>query len=114
MFTVYDSGSPAEMNGWFDPYFNTIEDAQAFAMRWLGEYYDQRTMGNFIVDQPYDYNGLGDTIEIRQEKDDKTLIMELKSALEATLAYIDALPVDLELPSMPGFDRDWVESLIEF
>lgn len=40
-------------------------------------------------------------------------VEELKDALRATLEWIDAVPSDAVLPSMPGFDRDWVESLIE-
>lgn len=33
--------------------------------------------------------------------------------LRATLEYIDAIPKDIELPAMPGFDRDYVESVID-
>lgn len=28
------------------------------------------------------------------------------------LEYIDALPKDIQLPAMPGFDRDWAETII--
>lgn len=41
-----------------------------------------------------------------------TYVDELKQALGATLDYIDALPDTLTLPAMPGFDRDWVDSLL--
>jgi len=42
----------------------------------------------------------------------KTQIAELRDALIAALEWIDAVPSDTELPAMPGFDRDYVDSLI--
>lgn len=33
-------------------------------------------------------------------------------ALRECLNWIDGVPADTPLPAMPGFDRDWVESLI--
>jgi uncharacterized FlaG/YvyC family protein len=39
----------------------------------------------------------------------KDLIEVAKAALE----YIDAIPKDIELPSMPGFSRDWADAVIE-
>lgn len=42
----------------------------------------------------------------------KTQITELRDALIAALEWIDAVPSDTELPTMPGFDRDYVDSLI--
>lgn len=36
---------------------------------------------------------------------------ELVEALDATLTWIDAVPSETALPTMPGFDRDWVESV---
>lgn len=38
---------------------------------------------------------------------------ELLWALKACLEWIDAIPEEVELPAMPGFDRDWVESVID-
>lgn len=38
---------------------------------------------------------------------------EVRDALRAALEWIDALPADLALPAMPGFDRDWVEGVLE-
>ena len=32
-------------------------------------------------------------------------------ALRKTLDWIDSVPSETPLPAMPGFDRDWVESL---
>lgn len=37
---------------------------------------------------------------------------ELFDALTAALDWIDAVPSDIELPTMPGFDRDQVDALI--
>lgn len=33
-------------------------------------------------------------------------------ALRHALDWIDSIPSELPLPAMPGFDRDWVESMI--
>ena len=30
----------------------------------------------------------------------------------AALDWIDAVPRDIQLPAMPGFDRDWAEGVI--
>lgn len=40
-------------------------------------------------------------------------IAELRSALMAALDWIDTVPSDTVLPTMPGFDRDQVNQLIE-
>ena len=39
---------------------------------------------------------------------------ELQSALGAALEWIDAIPAELadKLSTMPGFDRDWADSLL--
>lgn len=42
-------------------------------------------------------------------KTEQELLWSLKAALE----WIDAVPENIQLPAMPGFDRDWVESLID-
>lgn len=48
------------------------------------------------------------------EKNDQINQDEVKSVARAALDYIDALPKDVvaELPAMPGFDRDWAESVL--
>lgn len=38
---------------------------------------------------------------------------ELLYWLQAALEWIDAVPSDTQLPAMPGFDRDVVDSLID-
>jgi hypothetical protein len=37
----------------------------------------------------------------------------LKQALRWALEWIDAVPDDVMLPGMPGFDRDYVNGLLE-
>lgn len=39
-------------------------------------------------------------------------LQELTQLGRAMLGWIDAVPADVELPAMPGFDRDWAESLL--
>jgi hypothetical protein len=34
------------------------------------------------------------------------------AALRTSLKFIDSVPSDAPLPAMPGFDRDWMESMI--
>lgn len=36
----------------------------------------------------------------------------LREALTMALQWIDALPPDIQLPTMPGFDRDSVDDLL--
>ncbi|MFP7606846.1 hypothetical protein [Serratia quinivorans] len=45
----------------------------------------------------------------------QTLTTELLSVVRAMRDYIDALPSDVvaSLPTMPGFDRDWADEVIE-
>jgi len=38
---------------------------------------------------------------------------ELLKGLEAALEWIDAVPKSVVLPTMPGFDRDWVNDVVE-
>lgn len=40
-------------------------------------------------------------------------LIKLQEALSWTLEYIDAIPKEVVLPTMPGFDRDYVNSLLE-
>ena len=43
----------------------------------------------------------------------KELIKELLKVAEYALEYIDAIPKEVELPVMPGFDRDWADGVID-
>jgi hypothetical protein len=36
-----------------------------------------------------------------------------REALQAALAWIDAVPPETQLPAMPGFDRDWANGVLE-
>jgi hypothetical protein len=46
-------------------------------------------------------------------KDAIQRIKLLEEALALTLEWIDAVPDDTPLPAMPGFDRDWVDAVVE-
>ncbi|HEJ7052556.1 TPA: hypothetical protein SMF43_001501 [Serratia marcescens] len=37
---------------------------------------------------------------------------QLLEALQAAMEWIDAVPQDIQLPTMPGFNRDWVDGII--
>lgn len=37
---------------------------------------------------------------------------DLLKVAQAALEYIDALPKDIQLPAMPGFDRDWANGVL--
>jgi hypothetical protein len=38
---------------------------------------------------------------------------ELKEVALAMIEWIDAVPDDVQLPAMPGFDRDWAEEILD-
>ena len=38
-------------------------------------------------------------------------ILELSRVCDSAFEYIDALPEDIVLTSMPGFDRDWADTV---
>ncbi len=42
---------------------------------------------------------------------DRELVQEVLYLLEAQKEWIDAVPKQLVLPAMPGFDRDWAEGV---
>lgn len=49
----------------------------------------------------------------RSTKQDALPYRELQCVARAALEYIDALPEDLVLQAMPGFDRDWADSTLK-
>tara|TARA_R110000782_G_scaffold178652_1_gene269486 strand:+ start:2915 stop:3121 length:207 start_codon:yes stop_codon:yes gene_type:complete len=51
----------------------------------------------------------------RLAQENKRLENQLKNTLEvanAMLEWIDAVPSNVALPSMPGFDRDWCDNIL--
>lgn len=73
MFQVFDNGKPADCwnqkslgdgeNGWTTSAFDTLDDAQEYATRYLGIYNPGRSLE---VGEKYDYSGYGDILEIRE------------------------------------------------
>jgi len=43
----------------------------------------------------------------------KTKEEELREVARAMRDWIDAVPTHVQLPTMPGFDRDWADSIID-
>lgn len=39
--------------------------------------------------------------------------LELADVAESMRDWIDSVPKDIELPVMPGFDRDWADRVID-
>lgn len=44
---------------------------------------------------------------------DVSKLSQLLEVVGAMQAWIDAVPADLPLPTMPGYDRDWADSVIQ-
>lgn len=70
-YAVYDNGKPASrtgypqitnINDWNTHRFSSIEDAVQYAHDWLGAW-----SLPLKVNEPYDYSGYGDFIEIKRE-----------------------------------------------
>jgi len=43
---------------------------------------------------------------------ERDLMRQLIEVAQAALEWIDAVPANIELPAMPGFDRDWADEVI--
>lgn len=71
MFQVLDNGRPADMiehpilknHMWATSIFNTFDEAQIYAQCWLGIF---RACAPYKPNTKTKYNGMGDTIEIRE------------------------------------------------
>lgn len=70
MFQVFDNNKPADCHhhgvhkSWDNSKFNTFDEAQEYARKWLGQ-----VAGDLVpeeVNEKIDYSGYGDTIEIRE------------------------------------------------
>lgn len=74
-YQVFDGGKPADCNyhnthdSWDNSVFNTFEEAQVYARKWLGPHYGGSEDGLdgycLRVNTPWDYSDFGDLIEIR-------------------------------------------------
>lgn len=57
---------------------------------------------------------LDDTMAaIENSAGQQDICAELRKALAQALEWIDAVPRDTPLPAMPGFDRDYVDELLD-
>ena len=69
-FIVLDNGKPAQTRfhkvdrSWNNCLFTTFEDAERYAISWLGVY--NPSFGTLELNVPYDYSGYGDMIEIKE------------------------------------------------
>lgn len=71
MFQVFDNGKPADEDGfpklkehgWETSKFETFAEAEKYALHWLGQWAPEP--GVLQLNIPYDYNGYGDTILIK-------------------------------------------------
>ncbi len=69
---VFDNGKPASMAGflelrhscWATHEFDTYGQALKYAQQWLGEWWDEDL--DIEPNEPTDYSGYGDMIEIRK------------------------------------------------
>ena len=68
----------------------------------------------FALDNGYSHGDYADTMSKAAEELDSAdrKIKQLRAALRWSLEWIDAVPTELALPVMPGFDRDFAEGLI--
>lgn len=63
--------------------------------------------GQFIRQNPH-YVPLGQRYAALEK-----VCENLEKALNAALEWIDAVPKDTPLPTMPGVDRDWINSSLD-
>ncbi len=72
-FAVYDNGKPAkypECNvhpSWDNNSFDSFEKAIEYTSTWLGMLGEDFIYPTIKLNEPYDYSGYGDLIEIRAE-----------------------------------------------
>lgn len=75
MFQAFEDNKPADWSGlpslkgipcWKNSVFETFEEAHAYALSWLGAYGEGVGLR---LNEPWDYNGYGSMIEIREVKE---------------------------------------------
>lgn len=78
----------------------------------IGQHWNNKSLKHIEVTFGQDGECICDTV---YNPSDASLIAaapDLLEALQAAMDYIDAIPKDIALPAMPGFDRDWVDGVI--
>lgn len=76
IYQVLDTGRPADsfhtsVKGklWANSLFNSLVDAEQYVIEWLGGYGAPHILKE-CLNNPVDYSGYGDTIEIREVRED--------------------------------------------
>jgi hypothetical protein len=70
MYQVLENGKPCDCNhhkvhsSWNKSSYSTFEEAQEYAMKWLGEYAPPK--GTLKLNTAYHYTGSDDYIEIKE------------------------------------------------
>lgn len=76
MYVVYDNGRPADCwnhsvhSSWNKSFYTSHQEALIYARKWLGPVggsSDGQDGVYLYLNEPYDYSGCGDVIEIRYE-----------------------------------------------
>jgi len=73
MYAVYGNGKPAILKRsaiWNKYKYDSLKDAIAYAHSWLSPVFSpgKANLKKLAIGKSYDYDGCGDTIEIRKEK----------------------------------------------
>ncbi|HEJ7888694.1 TPA: hypothetical protein SMI07_000688 [Serratia liquefaciens] len=78
----------------------------------IGQHWNNKMLTHLEVTFGSDGECICDTV---YKIDDANIIAaapDLLEALKAAMEWIDSVPQDVQLPTMPGFDRDWVDGII--
>lgn len=59
-YHVLENGKPAKYSDWDNNIFDTFHDALMYARYWFGD------CSHLEPNKPWDFNGYGDTVEIRE------------------------------------------------
>ncbi len=65
-----------------------------------------RTLHNIRVD-------LSSSTPMTKDQPDTTLLSDLYEVATTQQEWIDAIPGHVQLPTMPGFDRDWIDCVLQ-
>ncbi|ENK7136041.1 hypothetical protein AB3Y72_001530 [Enterobacter roggenkampii] len=78
----------------------------------IGQHWNNKSLKHIEVTFGQDGECICDTVYNPSDANLIAAAPDLLEALQAAMDYIDAIPKDIALPAMPGFDRDWVDGVI--